>query len=292
LQERTLPRTSGFSDVLTNIGETENKGIELALNSQNIQSTNFSWNSGFVFSLNRSKIVSLGGLDADGDGIEDDDISNNWFIGEDPNVFFGFKTDGIYQLGDDMPAGFRPGDFRLVDANEDGVLDPEDRVILGSRNPNFTWGLTNTLSLGQFSLYTLINSVIGGNNFYVGNNYETRSVNRIGFTTFSERFNLQDVPYWTNDNPSNEYPRLDYNPVFGHPIIESRSFVRIQDIRLSYNFANEFTDRLKVSDLKLYAAVKNLYTFTSWSGYNPETASTIRDIPFLRNYTVGVNFNF
>ncbi len=292
LQRRSLPRISGFSDVLTNIGETENKGIELALNSKNIENANFSWNTGFVFSLNRTKIVSLSGIDADEDGIEDDDISNGWFIGEDPNVIFGFKTDGIYQLGDEIPDGFRPGDFRLLDANKDGTLDPDDRMILGSGNPNFTWGLTNTFRYGQFTLYTMINAVMGGNDFYIGNNYETRSVNREGFTTFSERFNLQDVPYWTNDNPSNDYPRLDYSPVFNHAIIESRSFVRIQDITLSYNFKNEVINRLKLSNLKVYGAVKNLYTFTNWSGYNPETASTIRDIPFLRNYTVGVNFNF
>ena len=292
LQDRTLPRISGFSSVLTNIGETENKGIEMALNSAITERNNFTWSAGLVFSLNRSRITSLGGLDADRDGVEDDDISNNWFIGEDPNVIFGFKTDGIYQIEDDIPDGFRPGDFKLVDTNNDDQITPDDRIILGSTNPNFTWGLTNTFTLGQFRLYTLINAIAGGDNFYIGNNFETRSVNRIGFSTFTERFNVQDVPYWTPDNPTNEYPRLDYNPVFNHPIIESRSFVRIQDITLSYTFKDDLLNKLKISNLKVYGSVKNLYTFTSWSGYNPETASTIRDIPFLRNYIIGLNLSF
>ena len=294
LQSRTLPRTSGFASVLTNIGETENKGVEISLNSVNVQKTDFNWTSGLVFSMNRSRIVSLSGIDADNDGVEDDDISNGWFIDEDPNVIFGFKTDGLYQLGDDIPDGFRPGDFRLVDVNNDGEFTPEDRVILGLRNPGFIWALTNTVSYKRFSLYVMVNSVVGGGNgnFYVGNNYATRSVSPIGNTTYTERFNVQDVPYWTPNNPTNEYPRLDYNPVFPHPIIESRSFVRIQDVTLSYNFSDELLSRWSINNLRLYTSIKNLYTFTNWSGYNPETASTIRDIPFLRNYTVGINLSF
>ncbi len=294
LQNRTLPRTSGFANVLTNIGETENKGIEISLNSLNVSNSNFNWTTGLVFSLNRAKIVSLSGIDTDGDGIEDDDISNEWFIGEDPNVIFGFKTDGIYQLGEDIPDSFVPGDFRIVDIDGDGEITVDDRTILGSRNPNFRWAITNTLSYKQFSLYVMVNSVMGGgdDNYYIGNNYATRSVSPINNTTYVERFNVQDVPYWTPNNPSNEYPRLDYNPVFPHPIIENRGFVRIQDITLSYNFKDELLEKLKINNLRVYTSIKNLYTFTEWSGYNPETASTIRGIPFLRNYTLGMNLNF
>ncbi|MEM1134367.1 MAG: SusC/RagA family TonB-linked outer membrane protein [Bacteroidota bacterium] len=294
LQERSLPQISGFANVITNIGEVENKGIELSLNSKNVNNTNFKWSSGFIFSLNRNEIVTLGGLDADGDGIEDDDISNGWFIGEPTDAIFGFKTDGIYQLNDDIPDGFRAGDFRLVDTDGNGEITPDDRVILGARSPNFRISISNTLKYKQFSLYVLVNSVLGGGNqnFYVGDNFETRSVNRRGFTTFSERFNLQNVPYWAPNNPTNDYPRLDYSAPFDHPILENRGFARIQDISLAYSFNEAFLEKIKLQRLRAYASIKNLYTFTDWSGYNPETQSTIRDLPFLRSFTMGLDLTF
>ena len=293
LQARRIPTLSGFSDVLTNIGKMENRGLEIALNYNSASSAIVNWQSGVAFSLNRNEIVSLGGLDADGDGVEDSDIANGWFIGETFNAIFGYQTDGIYQVNDEIPDGFRPGDFRIVDTDEDGAITPEDRVILGTESPNFLISLSNTLQYKRFSLYVLLNSVVGGgDNFYVGDNYETRSVNRRGFTTFSERFNVQDVPYWTPNNPTNDYPRLDYSPPFDHPILESRSFMRIQDISLSYSFAEAFVERLRIQNLRLYASAKNLYTFTSWSGYNPETQTTVQDLPFLRSFTIGLDFSF
>src|SRR3546814_7376944 len=97
----------------------------------------------------------------------------------------------------------------------------------------------------------------GGDNYYVGNNNATRNVNA-GSTTTSERFNLQDVPYWRPDRPSNEYPRINYNPSFPHPILEDRSFVRIQDISLAYDFSKSLLDKLGVTGLKLFLSVKNL----------------------------------
>ena len=117
-------------------------------------------------------------------------------------------------------------------------------------------------------------------------------MNRRDFVTYSEIFNFQDVPYWTPDNPTNEYPRLDYNPTFNHPIIEDRSFIRIQDISLAYNFNESLLERIKLRDMRAYVSVKNLHTFTDWSGYNPERSRTIQDFPFLRTYTVGLDFSF
>ncbi|NJN27219.1 MAG: TonB-dependent receptor [Cyclobacteriaceae bacterium] len=295
LQDRSIPQITGFATVLTNIGEVENKGLEITLNSVNLRKGKLIWESGFAFSLNRNRIVSLGGVDANKDGIEDDDISNGWFIGQPYDAIYGFRTDGIWQLNNDVPVPFRAGDFRIVDVNGDGVISPtDDRSILGSESPNFRVGISNTLQYNQFSLYAMINWVQGGGkgNYYVGDNYETRSVNRRGFSSFSERFNLQDVPYWTPNNPSEEYPRLDYFPPFNHPILEDRSFLRIQDVSLAYNFDNTLLDKFKVQNMRIYASVKNLYTFTSWTGYNPETQTTIYDLPFLRSYTVGIDFSF
>lgn len=294
LQLRSIPSITGFETILTNIGEVENKGVEFSLNSTNILNEKFSWQTGFVFSLNRNKIITLGGVDADENGIEDDDISNGWFIGEDINSIFGYKTNGIYQEDDVIPDNFRPGDFKIMDTNDDGIIGPDDRQILGTTSPNYIFSLSNTFNYKQFSLYVLINSTQGGgsDNFYVGDNYDTRSVNRRTNTTFSERFNVQDVPYWTPSNPTNNFPRLDYSPPFDHPILEDRSFTRIQDVSLSYNFKSQILDKIGLTNLKFFTSIKNLHTFTNWTGYNPETASTVQNLPLISSYTFGLDLSF
>ncbi|MEZ4905291.1 MAG: TonB-dependent receptor [Spirosomataceae bacterium] len=296
LLRRALPETSGYLSILTNIGKVHNKGIEASINTINVKpkSNAVSWESGFVFSLNRNKIVSLTGQDSNKDGVEDDDIVNGWFIGQPLSSFFGYQTDGIYQIDEkNIPKGFVPGDFRIKDTNGDGVLSPTDRVILGNRLPNFTLGVSNTLHYKNVTFYFLLNSIQGGGkgNYYVGNNNATRNVNA-PFTTFSERFNLQDVPYWTPQRPSNEYPRIDYNASLPHPILESRSFTRLQDVILSYTFDKNILRKMKVKNMKAYVSGKNLYTYTKWTGYDPENATAIGNFPLLRAYTIGFDFKF
>lgn len=293
LLERALPQTSGFNKIFTNIGEVHNHGFELALNSINVKNDRsaLSWESSFVFSLNRNKIVHLTGEDADKNGIEDNDIRNGWFIGESLHSVFGYKTNGIHQSNEaNMPAGFVPGDFRIVDVNNDGKLSPEDRVILGNTLPNYSFSISNSLHFKNVSFYMLINSIQGGhNNSYVGNNNATRNVNA-PFTTFTERFNIQDVPYWTPARPSNEYPRINYNPTLPHVILEDRSFIRIQDVSVSYTFNKGLIGRN--NNLRLYASAKNLHTFTKWTGYDPENSTALTGFPLMKSYTIGLDFKF
>lgn len=293
LLERALPQTSGFNKIFTNIGEVHNKGFELALNSINVKNDRLalSWESGFVFSINRNKIVHLTGEDADKNGIEDNDIRNGWFIGESLSSVFGYKTNGIYQTNEaNIPPGFVPGDFRIVDVNNDGKLTAGDRIILGNTLPNYSFSISNSVRFKNMSFYMLINSIQGGhNNSYVGNNNATRNVNAPS-TTFTERFNIQDVPYWTPSRPSNEYPRINYNPSFPHPILEDRSFVRIQDVSLSYTFNKGLIG--KNNNLRVYASAKNLHTFTKWTGYDPENATAITGFPLMKSYTIGLDFKF
>lgn len=295
LLRRSLPSTTGYPSTLTNIGSVHNHGVEISLNSVNIKNRNgLSWESGLVFTLNRNRIVHLTGEDADKDGREDDNIANGWFIGESLNSIYGYKTNGVFQLNEsDTPSGFSPGDFRIVDTNNDGVINADDRAILGSRLPNYTVSLFNTVKYRNFSLYFMITSVQGGGrkNYYVGDNNSTRNPNA-PFTTFTERFNIQDVPYWTSSRPSNEYPRIDYNPSFPHPILESRSFIRLQDVSLSYSFNQDFLKKAGLKNLRLYASGKNIFTLTKWSGYDPENATGLGDFPFLKSYTVGIDFKF
>ncbi|MDP3001639.1 MAG: SusC/RagA family TonB-linked outer membrane protein [Bacteroidales bacterium] len=294
LLNRNIPAASGYSSVWTNIGKVHNQGVEIALNSRNIQKKDFEWETGFVFSLNRNRIDELLGEDMDGDGKEDDNLVNSWFIGKPLGVIYGYKTNGIYQLDDtDIPSGFVPGDFRLVDTDNDGELTPKDRTILGSRLPNYTFSIANTLRYKSFSLYLLISSIQGGgkDNYYVGNNIAMHDVNN-AMSTWTERLNIQDVPYWTPENPSNEFSRINYMPNRSHPYLEDRSFVKLQDVNLAYIFDKATLEKIHLQGLRFYVSGKNIFTWTKWTGYDPENSTTIGDFPMLRTFTFGVDLKF
>ena len=284
--ERSLASYTGFNRVITNLGEINNKGLEIYLNSVNIEKGDFTWETGFTFSLNRNEIVSLYGEDADGDGIEDDDISQGWFIGESIDAIFDYPLEGgVYQIGDtDIPNRYREGDFRVIDTNEDGEINPDDRVIVGNELPNYRFGITNTLRYKKLSLTAFLNSVQGGNNWYLADN---RALNPNAF--FPGRINMVDIPYWTPDNPTNEFPRIDYNPRRDHLFLQDRSFVRLQDVTLSYDLSNSsFLNKLNITKLRIYASGKNLITWTNWTGYDPELGSTLGGSPIIRSYILGL----
>lgn len=294
LLQRNIPTTSGYSTVWTNIGKVHNHGVEISLNSVNMEKNDFRWESGFIFSLNRNRIDELLGEDLDGDGKEDDNLANSWFIGKPLGVIYGYETDGIYQTDDtDIPSGFVPGDFRLVDQDTDGEITPEDRTILGSTLPNYTFSISNTLKYKNFSFYFLINSIQGGgkDNYYVGDNIAMHNVNN-GMSTWTERMNIIDVPYWTPTNPSNEFSRINYMPTRSHPYIEDRSFVRLQDVNFAYTFNSLMLEKIRLKGLRLYVSGKNLFTWTKWTGYDPENSSTIGGYPMLRTFTLGVDLKF
>jgi len=291
---RNLPRLTGFGSIRVNIGELENTGVEIALNSNIIRTNDFSWIIGGIFTQNRNKIVSLVGSDNDGDGIEDDNIGSRWFIGQPLGAIYGYGIDGIHQIGDtDIPSGYQPGDFRIIDYDGDGVLTADDRHILGYSRPNYSFSISNTFKYKNFSLYTMINSIQGGgkDNYYIGNNIAGHNPNN-PFASWTERFSFADMDYWTPTNPSNTASRINYRPSRGHGYYEDRSFIRLQDVTLSYTFDQVLLNNIGVNGLKIYVTGKNLLTITDWTGYDPENGTTINNTPMLRTFTLGANLNF
>ncbi len=293
LLRRSIPGLTGFTSVFTNIGKVHNHGFELALNSVALRSSNFRWDVGFVFDLNRNRIDNLFGVDDDGDGIEDDDVANRWFIGQPLGVFFGYGIDGIHQLNEELPPGYEPGDFRIIDHDGDGELTGKDRHILGNNNPNFQFSISNTFEYKNWSLYVLVNSIQGGgkNNYYMGNNLHGHNPNA-PFASWSQRFSFPAMDYWTPTNPSNSAARINYQPARGHAYLEDRSFIRFQDVILSYSFDSQLLDRWNIGGLRVFISGKNLLTITDWTGYDPENATTITSGPMLRTMTLGVDFKF
>ncbi len=294
LLRRNIPSLSGYRTIWTNIGSVHNKGVEIALNSKPVNTKNFTWDIGFIFDLNRNSIESLFGVDEDGDGVEDDDIANRWFIGKPLGVYYGYGINGIHQTDDtDIPSGYEPGDFRIIDYDGDSDLTAEDRYILGNNNPNYQFSFSNTFRFKNLSLYVMVNSIQGGgkDNYYQGNNINGHNPTA-PFASWSERFSFPYMDYWTPTNPSNTAARINYMAPRGHYYLEDRSFVRIQDVILSYTFDNKLMNKWNMEGLRLYASAKNLFTFTKWTGYDPENATTISGRPMMRTITFGVDFKF
>lgn len=285
LVERSIPGMTGYTSVWTNLGRVDNKGVELTLNTVNVKTKKFEWRTDLVFSTNRNRIVSLYGVDADGDGKEDDDLGNRWFIGKPIDVFYDYIYDGIYQQGEAMPAGFQPGFARFRDLNKDGLLNAaNDRAIVGQAQPKYRWGITNTFSYANFELSVFINAMRGWLGVFNEMDYNFDSVDP------QRPSNMINADWWTPENPGAKRPSLEYKrSVLGHNWYVSRDFVRIQDVSLLYNFPKSLTGRLKMTNLSIYASAKNLATFTDWQGTNPET---ITSFPISRSYAIGIRASF
>lgn len=285
LVERSLPSMTGYASVWTNLGRVDNKGIEVTLNTINLKSGKFQWSTDIVFSTNKNKIVSLYGVDADGDGKEDDDIGNRWFIGKPIDVFYDYIYDGIYQKGETMPTGFDPGFAKFRDLNGDGALTAaEDRSIVGQAQPKLRWGITNTFTYADFQLSIFINAMTGWLGVFNEMDYNFDSVDPM------RPSNMIDADWWTEDNPNARRPSLVYKrSVLGHNWYVSRDFIRIQDLSLAYNLPQSLLKKTKISSLGIYASAKNLATFTDWQGTNPET---ITSFPISRSFAIGLRASF
>jgi len=247
------------------------------------------------FSKNVNKINELVGLDANEDGQEDDLVASNLFIGESIGTVYGYELDGFYQIGDERPAAYPVGSPRIVDRNDDGELSPEDRVILGREEPAFRFSLFNSLAYKNLTLNVLINSIQGGKDGYMGANMPPGSI-LASVPDNPTRYNFyKEFDFWTPSNPDADY-RHPFSSGGIEPIIYAdRSFVRLQDISLKYNFNPNFLNNLNIEDLSVYVSGKNLATWTKWVGWDPETGQGINPngaMPVLKSYSLGLNITF
>lgn len=291
--ERQIPIMTGFTSILSSLGQVDNQGIEINLKTINISKNDFTWSSGLIYWQNRNKVASLYGDDIDGDGKEDDDLSNGLFIGKPLGAIYGYDYIGVVQEDDTeyiANVGAVPGDPKFKDISgpggvPDGLITADyDRKILGYRSENFRLSFTNTVEYKNFSLYVLLTSVFGGgkDKYYISENPRHNS--------FWNRFDTNEIDHdwWTPENKSEKYLRPDYtgNRYLG---LQSRSFVRIQDVNLSYKFPGGTLSSMGVNSIELYASVKNLYVFTDWfGGGDPESSKRAFDnaIPFDNTYPV------
>jgi TonB-linked SusC/RagA family outer membrane protein len=289
LVTRSLPDVTGFDEIIDNIGEVQNRGVELSLNTLNIKGQNFSWRSFATLTVNRNKIAHLYGpvplYDATGKiigEIERDDIKNKWFIGREINEIWDLKVLGIWQQNEAAEAAkytVKPGDFKIEDVNGDFKFSNEDRQFLGYRNPRLQWTLRNEFTfLRNFDFSFMMYSNWGQMEDF------NQAKNNSGFF---DRQNAYVLPYWTPENPINDHARLfSNNGGSSFSVYRKSSYIRLSTVALAYTLPTKILERAKIQNLKIYMNVNNAAIYQpNWEFWDVEYGNT----PPPRYYSMGIN---
>ncbi|MDA3930881.1 MAG: TonB-dependent receptor [Prolixibacteraceae bacterium] len=296
LWNKVLPTLTGFNRIKTNLGEIANQGLEFALQTTPVKTSNFRWDLDVNFSTNKNKIVKLLGEDLDGDGKEDDLVASNLFIGQSIGTIYDFEVDGIWQLADEIPDGYGVGRYRLVDQNPGdtyAISAESDRKVLGHKEPAYQFGILNTLNYKSFTLRFFVNSIQGGKNGYLGSNNPDGMPGTTGTAQNQNWYNFYD--YWSVSNPDAKYP-VSWTPTaIAGAAYYTRSFVRLQDVSLAYNLKSATAKKYGFGALKVFVSGKNLLTFTNWDGWDPETGQGIgnnQGYPVMKSVSAGIEVSF
>jgi TonB-linked SusC/RagA family outer membrane protein len=289
---RTLVDVSGFANVMSNIGQVNNKGVEVQLNSLNINSKNFAWRSTVNVAVNRNEIVHLFGpapvTDSTGKvigQIEKDDLANKWFIGHDLDEIWDLRVLGVWQTSEAAEAakyGVKPGDFKIQDVNNDGKFSNDDRQFLGYKSPRFRWTLRNDFTIYKnFEFSFLLLSSWGQKSSY------NQAKNNGGF---QDRQNSYILPYWTAENPTNDNARLySSNGSATFDVYRNSSFIRLQSVALAYTLPKNLVQKAKLESLKFYANITNAGVYApDWTFWDVEYGNN----PPPRYYQLGMNLSF
>lgn len=307
LLNANLPYSSGYRTVYKNIGRIRNRGLEITLNTVNIKTKNFEWNSDFNISFNRSRVLAL----AEG---EENYLSRIGFtgdfnatylylakVGHPVAQFYGVKWDGVYGYDDfDRSASgeytlkkgvptngndrstIQPGDIKYVDQNGDGVVNDQDMVVIGRCEPIHTGGFNNNftyknLSLNIFFQWRYGCDVMNANRIIFEGNYANKAINQ--YKSYVDR--------WSPENPDSRNFRVGGrgpSGVYSSRTIEDGSFLRLKTLQLSYTLPEKFTRKIHLKSVQVFVSGQNLWTWTDYSGLDPEVST--------RNSTLTPNFDY
>ncbi len=331
LLNANMPLSSGYQRAMMNIGAVRNYGFELTLNTVNIQSTNFLWTTNFNISLNRSRVLGLA------DGEESMNSFINWNsdyqsvplyetrIGCPITMFVGMEYDGLYQISDftwqndsdpsipheerqyvlkdDVPDNgmarnqIQPGYVRFKDQNNDGHIGTEDRKVLGNPTPQYYGGFSNSFVWKDFDL-NIFFQFSGGNKVMNANRILFEGTYRYGLNQFAS---YEDR--WSPDNPDsdNYVPGGQKVAYYSDKTLEDGSYLRLKTVQLGYTLPDRILDKLHLTKLRVYLAVQNLFTWTAYTGYDPEVSIFNSPLtpgfdylsyPRSKTYTIGLNISF
>lgn len=296
LYDVPLPQMTGFNSVSINVGKVHNHGLEFTLNGQIIRSEHFSWNAGLNFSMNRNKIVSIIGADNDHNGVEDNLVSANLFIGNPIGVIYGYVNRGMWQMADEkagtIPAGFFPGTYKVRDLDGDGTITANDRKVLGYTDPAYRMGFMSTLTYNRLTLKVFVNTIQGGRHYFFSTAGDPGGGSGDNWDNHGKP---QLWDYWLPGNPQAKYRRLDLTSSYNQPLLLQRNFIRLQNLSLAYKFNVAGLDKMNIHNLDVYLSGENLLTVAPhWNGWDPETGEGYDEsgTPVLRNFTMGINVEF
>lgn len=293
---------SGLTTSNMNIGSMQNKGVELSLSSRR-SFGDFSYAVSANWSLNRNKVLSLG--DENADIIKESSYAGGYYItrvGQPVGCYYLMVQDGIFHNQEELNSyphfdTTQVGDFRFVDANGNGILEKDaDRVIVGNYMPDFYYGFSVNLSWKGFDLAAAFQGVYGNEIL----NLERRYLLNMEASSNMMRESLQRYPYGEL-NRATRKSSGNNGACTSTFHLEDGSYLRLQNLSLGYTFPDKWTRRAGISKLRIYVQGSNLFTWTDYSGYNPEVNKRAADAlrpgedycsyPLSRTFSVGINFN-
>ncbi|GAB4051797.1 TonB-dependent receptor [Spirosoma litoris] len=315
-----LPTTTGFGSALQNVGNTQNKGLEFSITSQNIVggASGFSWTTSFNIAFNRNKILSLSNNNAD---IIQTSADATFYgsapiglgrVGEPIGIFFGQRYTGrVYATSEEAKAAnmrdgsasgalYVAGDMIYIDTNGDGIINDADRTVIGNANPKHTGGITNNFSYKGFDLSVFLQWSYGNDIFN-----ETREASNRSFVYNAATTEV--LRSWRKEGDITDVPRgtpstIGRNGFPSSRWIEDGSYLRVKTATLGYTFPSALLKRIKIDNLRLYVSGQNLFTFTKYTGMDPEVnfrsglpllqGIDLGTYPQVRTLTFGLNLGF
>ncbi len=323
-----------------NIGKTRNIGVDLQINARPVITKDFRWNSALTLSHNKNKIVALNEdsqrIYGNVDWYAAFQTVSMFAVGQPMGVFYGYETEGLFrneadivshatQTGGAIPyankidkvSGAWIGDLKFVDQNGDGVISEADQVVIGDPNPDFTFGFTNTFTFKEWELNVGLTGQVGGDILNwarfrtegLSSIWDSQAVSVLGRAQETKidpngGNDISNLQLAEGHNGIPRFSNLDSNgnQRMSDRWIEDGSYLRIQNISLSYNLPSKWARKAFLQSAKLYVNVQNVYTFTKYSGYDPEIgafnqSSLMQNIdrgryPTPRTYTLGLNLSF
>lgn len=283
LLERLLPLTSGAQSIIQNVGETNTKGVEIAINTIVINKSKLRWNVGFNWSKVNEKIVKL--------ATEANDVANGWFIGETTRSFYDYEKIGIWQTDEvDAAKAFNqvPGDIKVKDQNGDGKIDAtNDRIIIGSGRPDWIGNFSTDLKFYGFDLNAQLFARWG----------QMLKYDLVGVYDPQANENSLVHDYWTPENPTNAFPRpsstrsqaatLYYSSLF----YRDGSFLKLRGVTVGYTLPKSVTGKIRAENLRIYVSGRNLWTMSKIDDYDPERGGSITS-PMNKVIVGGINLDF
>jgi TonB-linked SusC/RagA family outer membrane protein len=289
LETIPIPGHVGNAPPVSNVGSVQNKGVEMAINWRNYKQ-DFRYSLGLNASYNKNEMTKIGNEEGvlGGASWAVAGMVTRTELGLPIAYFYGYQTDGIFQnqneifahigsTGKVLQPNAKPGDVRFVDVNGDGKIDPDDRTMIGNPTPDWTFGFNANFEYKQFDIAMLLIGTYGNDIFNGMQRQDLPNTNRT--TAILDR--------WTGEGTSDEIPRftfLDVNNNYrvSDLYIEDGSFLRVKNIQIGYTLPASFLNRIKSTKWRFYISAENLFTFTKYTGTDPEIGA-------LSSFDIGID---